>query len=222
MRLGFVRDRSRFSEAIGSPALGDASADRAGGVLLARFDQLDNVRIPRSGWTAPRPGRASTGSSSAADTSYNKVSASALGARSFGEWTLHGGFEASGPFGGTRLPFFDLNWLGGYFAALGPPDETSSTGSTPVWCASGPATASRSCRASSGAASSSARPSEAGNVWFRTEDIKPSNLIWGGSLYGAADTILGPHLPRLGDRGAGEQHVLPVARAADLGRVRPV
>ena len=33
---------------------------------------------------------------------------------------------------------------------------------------------------------------ETGNVWNRTSDIKPSNLIWAGSLYGAADTILGP------------------------------
>ena len=33
---------------------------------------------------------------------------------------------------------------------------------------------------------------EAGNVWHRTTDIKPSSLIWAGSLYGVADTILGP------------------------------
>ena len=33
---------------------------------------------------------------------------------------------------------------------------------------------------------------ETGNVWNRTQEIKPSSLIWAGSLYGAAETIVGP------------------------------
>lgn len=190
VRLGFVRDRSQFSEEIGSPALGGASADRAGGILLARFDQLDNVSIPRSGWG----GHFETGVYGellGADTSYNKVSASALGARSFGEWTIHGGFEASGPFGGTRLPFFDLNWLGGFFRLSGLRTNQiygQYAGLVRV------GTRYRISKLPSlvGSGVFVGTTLEAGNVWFQTGDIKPSNLIWAGSLYGAADTILGP------------------------------
>ena len=190
VRLGFVRDRSQFTEAIGSPALGDASADRAGGVLLVRFDQLDNVRIPRSGWTALVEAGV-YGEILGADTSYNKVSASALGARSFGEWTLHGGFEASGPFGGTRLPFFDLNWMGGYFRLSGL-RTNQLYGQYAGLARVGARYRISKLPSLVGSGVFVGATLEAGNVWFRTEDIKPSNLIWAGSLYGAADTILGP------------------------------
>jgi len=190
VRLGFVRDRSQFSEEIGSPTLGDASADRAGGLLLARFDQLDNVRIPRSGWAAQ--GEAGIyGEILGADTSYNKVSASALGARSFGEWTLHGGFEASGPFGGTRLPFFDLNWLGGFFRLSGL-RTNQIYGQYAGLARIGSRYRISKLPSLVGTGVFVGTTLEAGNVWNRTGDIKPSNLIWAGSLYGAADTILGP------------------------------
>jgi NTE family protein len=33
---------------------------------------------------------------------------------------------------------------------------------------------------------------ETGNVWDRTKDIRPSGLVWAGSLYAAAETIVGP------------------------------
>jgi NTE family protein len=190
VRVGFLRDHNQFSEVIGSPELGDASADRAGGVLLARFDQLDNVRLPRSGWAAQVEAGV-YGELLGAEYRYNKLSASALGARSFGEWTLHGGFEASGPFGGTRLPFFDLNWMGGFFrlsglrmnqlygqyAGLGRVGVRYRLAKLPSLIGSGIYVGTTL---------------ETGNVWLRTEDVKPSSLIWAGSLYGAADTILGP------------------------------
>jgi len=190
LRLGFLRDRSRFSEAIGSPTLGDASADRAGGIFLARFDQLDNVRIPRSGWTAVLE-TGVYGEFLGADTSYNKVSTSALGARSFGEWTLHGGFEASGPFGGTRLPFFDLNWLGGFFRLSGL-RTNQLYGQYGGLVRVGARYRISKLPSLVGSGVFVGTTLETGNVWFATESIKPSNLIWAGSLYGAADTILGP------------------------------
>ncbi len=190
VRLGLVRDRNTFSQEIGSPNWIDATADRAGGVLLARFDQLDNVRIPRSGWMAEAEVGV-YGDLLGADTRYDKFSVNGLGARSFGDWTLHGGFEASGPFGGTELPFFDLNWLGGFMRLSG-----LRTGQLFGEYA-GLLRVGTRYRVSKlpsllGTGVFVGFTLETGNVWNRTSDIKPSNLIWAGSLYGAADTILGP------------------------------
>lgn len=190
LRLGLVRDRSRFSEKIGSPELGDAEADRAGGVFLARFDRLDNVRIPRSGWD----GRLEVGVYGkllGGDESYDKVSLEARTARSFGDWTVHGGFELSGPFGGTRLPFYDLNWMGGFFRLSG-----LSTGQIFGQYA-GLARVGSRYRLSKlpgllGSGIYAGATLETGNVWNQSGDIKASGLIWAGSIYGVADTILGP------------------------------
>jgi NTE family protein len=190
VRLGLLRDWNRFTEEIGSPALGDAEGDRAGGVLLARFDQLDNVRIPRSGWAA-RAEVGVYGELLGGKDSYDKVSASAMGARSFGEWTVHGGLEVAAPFGGTRLPYYDVNWLGGFgrlsglrtgqlygqYAGLARVGTRYRVSKLPSLVGSGVFVGATL---------------ETGNTWFRTEEIKPSSLIWAGSLYGAADTILGP------------------------------
>jgi NTE family protein len=190
VRIGVLRDRSRFSVEIGDPALDDVEADRAGAVLLARFDQLDNAKLPRSGWAA-EVGAGVYGKALGGDWSYDKVWASATTARSFGEWTFHGGFEASGPFGGTTLPFFDLNRLGG-FGRLSGLRAGQVAGQYAALARVG--TRYRVSRLPSlvGSGIFVGATAEAGNVWNRTRDIEPSNLIWGGSLYGAADTILGP------------------------------
>jgi NTE family protein len=188
--IGVLRDRSRFSVEIGDPALDDVEADRAGAVLLARFDQLDNAKLPRSGWAA-EVGAGVYGKVLGGDWSYDEVSASAMGARSFGEWTVHGGVEASGPFGGTTLPFFDLNRMGGFGRVSG-----LRTGQVSGQYA-GLARVGTRFRVSKlpslvGSGIFVGATVEAGNVWDRTRDIGLSSLIWGGSLYGAADTILGP------------------------------
>jgi NTE family protein len=190
VRLGLLRDWNRFTEEIGNPTLGDAEGDRAGGVLLARFDQVDNVRLPRSGWAA-RAEVGVYGELLGGDDTYNKVAVNAMGARSFGEWTVHGGFEAAAPFGGTRLPYYDLNWLGGFtrlsglrsgqlygqYAGLARIGTRYRVSKLPSLIGSGVFVGATL---------------ETGNTWYRTEDIEPSSLIWAGSLYGAADTILGP------------------------------
>lgn len=190
VRLGFLRDTNRFTEEIGSPVLGDAKGDRAGGVLLARFDQLDNVRIPRSGWA----GRAEVGVYGkvlGGEDEYNKVSASALGARSFGEWTVHGGFEAAGPFGGTRVPYYDLSWLGG-FTRLSGLRSGQLYGQYLGLLRGGARYRVSKLPSLVGSGVFVGATLEAGNTWFRSEDVGFSSLVWAGSLYGAADTILGP------------------------------
>lgn len=190
VRLGLLRDRSQFSEEIGIPAFGVTTADRAGFVLLSRFDQLDNVRVPRSGWS----GEVEVGVYGpwlGAQSDYDKVSASYVGARSFGELTFQAGLEAAGPFGGTRLPFYDLNWLGGFGRLSGLRDGQLFGQYL------GLARLSSYYRISKlpslvGSGVYVGGSLETGNVWNRTEDIGLSNLIWSGSLFGAADTILGP------------------------------
>jgi NTE family protein len=190
LRVGVLRDQSRISVEVGDPAIGDAKADRAGAVFLARFDQLDNARLPRSGWAA-EVGAGVYGMVLGGDVRYDEVSAAATGARSFGEWTVHGGVEASGPFGGTTLPFFDLNRLGGFGRLSGL--RTGQVSGQYV----GLARAGTRLRVSKlpslvGSGIFVGATVEAGNAWDRTRDIGLSSLIWGGSLYGAADTILGP------------------------------
>lgn len=190
LRLGLLRDTNRFTEQIGSPALGDAEGDRAGGVLLARFDQLDNVRIPRSGWAA-RAEVGVYGELLGGEDEYNKVSVNALGARSFGEWTVHGGVEAAGPFGGTSLPYYDLNWLGG-FARLSGLRSGQLYGQYAGLARVGARYRVSKLPSLLGSGVYVGATLEAGNTWFRSEDVGLSRLIWAGSLYGAADTILGP------------------------------
>ena len=190
IRIGVLRDRSRFSTEIGDPVLDDATADRAGAVFLARFDQLDNATIPRSGWAAA-VGANVYGEFLGGDWAYDKVSATVMGARSFGEWTVHGGGEASGPFGGTTLPLFDLSRLGGFGRLSG-----LRTGQISGQYA-GLARLGIRYRVSKlpslvGSGVFVGATVETGNVWNRTQDIKPSSLIWAGSLYGAAETIIGP------------------------------
>ena len=114
-----------------------------------------------------------------------------MGARSFGEWTVHGGVEASGPFGGTTLPLFDLSRLGGFGRLSG-----LRTGQISGQYA-GLARAGIRYRVSKlpslvGSGIFVGATVETGNVWNRTQDIEPSSLIWAGSLYGAAETIIGP------------------------------
>ena len=190
VRLGLLRDRSEFSEEIGIPAFPDSTADRAGVALLARFDQLDNVRVPRAGWAGElelgvyRPWLG-------ADSDYEKVSATYVGARSFGELTLQAGLEVSAPLGGSSLPFYDLNWLGGFgrlsglrsgqlygqYLGLARLSSYYRLAKLPSLVGSG---------VYAGASI------ETGNVWQRTDDIDAGSLVWSGSLFAAADTILGP------------------------------
>ncbi len=194
---------------IGSPSLGDASADRAGGLLLARFDRLDNVRVPRSGWAAQVEAGV-YGELLGAEYSDNELSASGLGVRSFGEWTLHGGFEASGPFGGTRLSFFDVNWMGGFFRLSGL-KTNQRYGQYAGLARVGARDRLSKLPSLLGSGVFVGTTLETGNTWFTTESIELRR--------GRHDRR--PDLPRLGDRGAGGQHVLPVARSAALVCDRP-
>jgi NTE family protein len=190
LRLGLLRDNNRFTQEVGSPSLGDAEGNRAGGVLLARFDQVDNVRIPRFGWAA-RAEVGVYGKFLGGEDAYDKLSVSAMGARSFGEWTVHGGFEAAGPFGGTRLPYYDINWLGG-FGRLSGLRTGQLYGQYAGLLRVGTRYRVAKLPSLIGSGVFVGATLETGNTWFDTADIKPSNLVWAGSLYGAADTILGP------------------------------
>jgi len=190
VRVGVLRDQSRFSVEIGEPVIVDAAADRSGAALVARFDQLDNAKLPRSGWAAEVAAEV-YGKVLGGNWSYDEVSAGATAARSFGEWTVHGGIEGSGPFGGTRLPFFDLNHLGG-FGRLSGLRAGQVSGQYAGLARVGTRYRVSKFPSLAGSGVFVGATVEAGNVWDRTRDIGLSSLIWGGSLYGAADTILGP------------------------------
>jgi NTE family protein len=190
VRVGVLRDQSRFSAEIGEPVLDAAAADRAGAVLLARFDQLDNATIPRSGWAATVAAGA-YGEFLGGDWAYDKASITAMSARSSGDWTLHGGIEASGPFGGTTLPFFDLSRLGG-FGRLSGLRTGQISGQYAGLARLGLRYRVAKLPSLVGSGLFAGATVETGNVWNRTKDIGSSSLIWAGSLYGAAETIIGP------------------------------
>lgn len=190
VRVGVLRDQSRFSAEIGEPVLDEAAADRAGAVFLARFDQLDNATIPRSGWAATVAANV-YGKFLGGDWAYDKVSLAAMSARSSGDWTLHGGIEASGPFGGTTLPFFDRSRLGG-FGRLSGLRTGQISGQYAGLARLGLRYRVAKLPSLVGSGLFAGATVETGNVWNRTQDIGPSSLIWAGSLYGAAETIIGP------------------------------
>jgi NTE family protein len=126
-----------------------------------------------------------------ADYVYNKFSVSTTGARSFGELTVSGSLEASGPFGGNRLPFFDLNWLGGFTRLSGMPTnklfgQYLALGRVGTYY--------RISKLPSlvGSGVYLGATVEAGNVWYDAKDFERVGLVWAGSLFGVADTILGP------------------------------
>jgi NTE family protein len=190
IRLGVLREQARFSAEIGDPAFDDTRADRAGAVLLARFDQLDDATVPRSGWSA-EAGTAVYGEILGGEFRYDEFWISATAVRSFGEWTVHGGGEASGPFGGTRIPSFDLNRLGG-FGRLSGLRIGQISGQYAGLARAGIRYRVSKLPSLVGSGVFVGATLEAGNVWDQARDIRPSSLIWAGSLYGAADTLLGP------------------------------
>jgi NTE family protein len=84
----------------------------------AFFDQLDNVVVPRRGWTAQAQVFSSS-PSLGADHAYTKWSASAMGAYSFGENTLNLAVKGAGRIGNNPLPAYEQFQWGGFLRQSG-------------------------------------------------------------------------------------------------------
>jgi NTE family protein len=82
-----------------------------------KFDQLDSVTLPRRGFAATAQVYSSE-QDLGADETYAKWGADFLAAYSFGEHTLHLALQGSGTFSGTR-PRYDQSSLGGFLNLSG-------------------------------------------------------------------------------------------------------
>jgi len=82
------------------------------------FDQLDNVNVPRQGWSA-NVSVYNSSSSLGADASYAKWLAGGTLVQSFGENTVRFSARAGGKIGSDPLPAYDLIQWGGFLSQSG-------------------------------------------------------------------------------------------------------
>jgi NTE family protein len=119
-RIGILRGALNAELDTGPASLAPTAADRVQqGAITAqlRFDQLDSITLPRRGFAA----NAYFYSSEAdlgADETYAKWDADFVGAYSFGEHTVQLGLQGSGSISGTR-PRYDQAYLGGFLHLSG-------------------------------------------------------------------------------------------------------
>ena len=119
---GEARVGLQFTQVDASQDIGrvDLPADNAAiGAVVARgrFDQLDNVNFPTSGYLASFELFSSL-KELGSDDSYNKISANVGGAFTFRDQTILAAIEA-GTRAGNELPFYDNFELGGFLNLSG-------------------------------------------------------------------------------------------------------
>ena len=114
LRVGVLAGRFDADLQIGDPLLARFPLKRDIGAVRARLylDQLDSTSFPRSGYMLDAQLVASTTRLGASD-SYNRWTAKAVGAKSFGAHTMQFAAAGGGSLGGNPLPFYDyLSWGG--------------------------------------------------------------------------------------------------------------
>ncbi len=84
----------------------------------ARFDRLDNLNFPHSGYVATAQVYSSTSTLGAEDT-YNKWDVGANGAVTFGRHTIEAAVSGGGKIGSSELPIYDVFDLGGFLRLSG-------------------------------------------------------------------------------------------------------
>jgi NTE family protein len=119
-RIGILRGTLKADLDTGPEVLAPTTLDRIQqGAFTAqlKFDQLDSVTLPRRGFSA-NASFYSSEDALGADESYAKWDADFLGAYSFGEHTVQLALEGSGTLRGTR-PRYDQSSLGGFLHLSG-------------------------------------------------------------------------------------------------------
>jgi NTE family protein len=119
LSLGAQFGKRRFTLEQGSLRLPEsASTDIGALVLRARFDRLDSVKFPHSGYSAEGYVYASL-SQLGATSDYNKWEARLNGAATWGRHTLEAQLSGGGRIGDNPLPGYDLFPLGGFLNLSG-------------------------------------------------------------------------------------------------------
>lgn len=202
-RVGIVRGRVRMltdtSVLPGSELL--PQTDTGGVVMRLRWDSLDNLRFPRSGslldaeFYAARP-------SLGAEDSYRKLSVTAKAAAARGPHSLQLGVQISDKLGSGTLPDYELVSLGGFLQLSGY-RTGQQVGSTMRfgrlvynYRISGPGVLDGAYLGAS---------LEAGRIGDVLKKSAGARTLYGGALYIAVDTPLGPVYLGYGHAGGNNQ-----------------
>ncbi|MBS1178330.1 MAG: esterase [Proteobacteria bacterium] len=120
LRVGLVAGRGEAELQIGSPILAQYSIKRDIGAVRTRLylDQIDSTNFPRSGYSLDAQVLSSDTRLGASDT-YNRWSAYAVGAKSFGAHTFQFALAGGGSIGGNPLPLYDYLNYGGFMRMTG-------------------------------------------------------------------------------------------------------
>jgi NTE family protein len=183
----------------GQPEFPDADVDTAAVVGRLKIDQLDDATIPHHGYLANVEVKAER-ESLGASNDYERLDAGVLGAQTFGRLTTILRGAAGDPLG-SALPFYDLYKLGGLFNLSGFARNQLFGNSYAL------AEAIFFYRLSSGGAIIQSTylggSAEAGNVWAEGEPRTLGDFRGAGSVFVAADTLLGPFYFAYGYAGSG-------------------
>ena len=119
-RIGIERGRLKFLKDTGlvPPSLLIPSAEMGGVLARVRLDTLDNLRFPRSGYSADVQVYASRGKLGATDN-YTKASMNFNAAVASGAHSLQFGLRGATNLGSNELPNYELFSLGGFLQLSG-------------------------------------------------------------------------------------------------------
>ena len=188
-RVGIVEDKVRAEPRIGAPDLPVYDVNLGAYTGSVVFDQLDSASFPRHGEFAQARislARAALG----ADLTYDKLSLGMTKVVSYGGHTFSGSLSFESSLQST-MPEFDRFALGGFLQLSGYQHKQltgqhAALGEVLYYKKIG--TLARGL----GTATYIGGSVERGNVWQNGSDISLADMIWAGSVFFGADTMLGP------------------------------
>lgn len=174
----------------------------AGAHARLTLDQIDNVNFPRNGFLGGLE-LFSSREELGADLNYNRLSGSWFHAFSFGENTVLGGLTAGAKLG-PDLPFYENFAVGGFLNLSGFPfeglaDQYGGVARLIYYR--------RVFRMSSKLLDGIylGGSAETGGVWHNIRDVDSRDLIFAGSVFVGADTLVGPLYLAYGHAESGHQ-----------------
>jgi NTE family protein len=202
--VAYERGAGNLDLRVGSPQLPNAHIDTGDFAARLRLDQLNDFYFPTKGYFVNAEFLGSR-TGLGADNSFNRGQLIALGAETFGRWTGVLRLTYGDGFG-SPLPFYELFPLGGFLNLSGRPPgqllgQTQAFGSlqfryrlneTPGALIKGLYVGGSI---------------EGGNVWATRDLASFSDMRLAGSVYVAADTLIGPLYLAYGNSGSKNQAV---------------
>ncbi len=190
LRLGYEFGGSRISRTLGLEPELIGTARRGELHASLALDTLDRAGFSREGWFARADLNVSDPAFGARDT-YGRLALEVFKPLTFGKNTLVPRVTAGLRLGGNELPYYDRFPLGGFlnlsgFTRADLYDQNALLAELIYY---------RQIAAlppGFGGGLYGGFSVEAGNVWRRLRDVHPGDVIYGGSVFLGADTLLGP------------------------------